>query len=337
MDIESLEAGQLVADEVMLVAEARLQVDRRGQNYYGLILNGEGGRQIEGKVWADNIGAAIEAGKGLEILARVDEYRGKKQLNIQRYKVLAPDQYDLSPCMRTSDCDVDAAFETMFDWQRDEFTDPWLKLLMAEFHGNAAFAAQFKESPAATFHHHNYMGGLAEHTLEVWNLADRISALYPGRLDRDLLLCGAALHDIGKIKSYRLTAGVPTRTEVGELLDHIFVSGSMVSNVWDSAVRPQAPAEQAEAVARTKAVLLHTVLSHHGKREWGSPVVPRTAEAVLLHHCDVISANLHSCFAAIADTAKGEQWTDDVYIMDQKRRLFVPPESEEPSGDKADG
>jgi 3'-5' exoribonuclease len=258
------------------------------------------------------------------VLARVDEYRGAKQLNVQRYKVLEPAEYDLSAFVRTADIDVDAAFETLFDWERDEFSDPLLKRLMTEFHGNAAFAAEFKASPAASYHHHNYAGGLIEHTLEVWQLADVIERTHGDRFDRELLMCGAALHDIGKVKSYRLTAGISQPTEVGELLDHIFVSASMVSNLWDSVVRADLPPEGQEAAARRKGLLLHVILSHHGKREWGSPVLPRTPEAVLVHFCDVISSTLRVCFDAIGNAPEGEPWTDKVYIMDEARRLFAP-------------
>ncbi len=325
MDIDSLETGQLVADEVLLVAEAKLLVDRRGQNYYHLVLNCEGGRQVTGKVWADNIAAPIHPGQGLEVLARVDEYQGKKQLNIQRYTVLSPEQHDLSAFVRKTEIDVDAAFETLFDWDREEFADADLKRLMAEFHDNATFAAQFKESPAASHHHHNYTGGLVEHTLEVWNLADAIARTQGGPFDRELLLCSAALHDVGKVNAYRLVAGVSERTEAGELLEHVFISGSMVSNVWDNAVKPQVPKEQADRAARRKALLVHIILSHHGKMEWGSPVLPRTPEALLIHYCDVLSASLHSSFKAIKDTPEGELWSDSVYIMDQARRLFVVP------------
>jgi 3'-5' exoribonuclease len=329
MDIDSLEAGQLLTDAVLLVAAASLQVDRRGQSYYTLTLNAEGGRQIEAKVWADNIAEAIEPGVGLELLARVDEYRGKKQLNVQRYKVIVPDQYDFSSFVRRAEIDIEAAFETLFDWDRDEFVNPRLRALMGQFHSNAPFAAQFKQSPAASFHHHNYTGGLLEHTLDVWNLADRISGLYPRRLDRDLLLCGAALHDVGKVNAYRLTTGVSQRTDVGELLDHIFISASMVSNMWDAAVKGAVPAAEAAQAAQDKALLLHIILSHHGTLEWGSPVLPRTAEALLIHHCDVISAGLHTCFNAIAQTPQGESWSNPVYIMDAQRRLFVRHEEEE--------
>ncbi len=323
MDIDALEAGEIVADAVFLVAQASLQVDRRGQNYYNLVLNAEGGRQIDAKVWSDNIGAPIEAGTGLETLARVDEYRGKKQLNVQRYRLLSPQEYDLSAFVRTADVDPDAAFDTLFNWESDDYTNPYLKLLMAEFHGNGSFAEQFKTSPAASFHHHNYSGGLVEHTLDVWTLAERIGGLYPDRLDRDMLLAGAALHDVGKTRSYRLVAGISERTDVAELLDHVFVSASMVSNVWDSAVRPAVEAKRMGEVAQCKALLLHIVLSHHGKMEWGSPVLPKTPEALLIHYCDNISATMHSSFEAIEAIGDGQKWTDKVYIMDQARKLYV--------------
>ncbi|MCK4282807.1 MAG: HD domain-containing protein [Candidatus Brocadiae bacterium] len=329
MNIGTLETGQLVTDAVFLVAEARLLVDRRGQNYYNLTLNCEGARQIDGKVWADNLAAPIKTGDGLEVLARVDEYQGKKQLNIQRYTILSPEKHDLSGFVRRTDIDVDQAFETLFNWQRDEFSNPWLKCLSAEFYSNASFAAQFKESPAASRHHHNYTGGLIEHTLEVWNLADGISKIRNGGFDRELLLCGAALHDVGKVKTYRLVAGISERTEVGALLEHVFISGSMVSNLWDNVVRPQVSGDDAGKAARLKALLLHIILSHHGMMEWGSPVIPCTPEAILVHYCDILSATLHSSFNAIEQTQDGQRWTDTVYIMDRPRRLFVTPEDEE--------
>ena len=332
MDIESLETGQLITDAVFLVAEARLNVDRRGENYYSLVLNAEGGRRIEGKVWSDCITTPIQAGNAVETLARVDEYRGKKQLNVQRYRILRPDEYDASRFIRTTEVDVDAAFEALFGWDKPDYANPWLKRLMSELHGNAAFAAQFKESPAAQRHHHNYRGGLIEHTLEVWKLADAVSRTHGGPFDREMLLCAAALHDVGKVRTYSLTAGISERTEAGELLDHVFISGSMVSNLWDSVVRPIVPAEKAEEAARQKALLLHVVLSHHGRLEWGSPVLPRTAEALLIHLCDLISSTMHTCFRALAEAPEGGLWTEDVYLMDHARRIFVPPKPEQPGG-----
>jgi 3'-5' exoribonuclease len=319
MDPRSLEVGELIS-EVFLVAEAKLQVDRRGQNYYSLTLNYEGGRRLDGKVWADNIGAKIAPGQGIEVLARLDQYLGDLQLNIQRYKILSPEEFDVSRFVRVTEIDTDEAFETLFNWERDEFKDPHFKKLMGAFYANEAFAQEFKTSPAASFHHHNYRGGLIEHTLDMWTLAGKLFEHYGGRFDRELLLCGVAVHDVGKVKCYTLATAVSEHTDVGNLLNHIFISASMVSNLWDSVV-----AKDDEKAAQKKALLLHIILSHHGKREWGSPVLPQTSEAMLIHYCDQISATMRSCFDAIQQRPEGESWTDKLYIMDDPRRLFVPP------------
>ena len=319
MDPRSLEVGELIS-EVFLVADAKLLVDRRGQNYYTLILNYEGGRQIDGKVWADNIGPKIEAGRGIEVLARIDQFMGGLQLNIQRYKVLGPDDFDVSRFVRVTEIDTDEAFETLFNWEREEFKNDHFKKLMGAFHANDAFAQEFKTSPAASFHHHNYRGGLIEHTLDMWMLADKLCEHYAGRFDRELLLCGVAVHDAGKIKCYTLTSAVSEHTDVGHLLNHIFISASMVSNLWDSVV-----GKDDEKAAQQKALLLHIILSHHGKRDWGSPVLPQTPEAMLIHCCDQISATMRSCFDAVQQLPEGQNWTDKLYIMDDPRRFFIPP------------
>jgi len=329
MQIEGLEAGQILANEIFLVADAKLLVDRRGQNYYALVLNHEGGRQIDAKVWSDNIAEKIEAGRAVQVLARVDEYMGNLQINVQQYRILSEGEYEPSRYVRSTQIDVEAAFEKLFNWEGGDFHSPLLKRLMREFYQNEAFGREFKVSPAASFHHHNYRGGLIEHTLDVWDLAEKLYPAYEEHLDHDLLLCGAALHDVGKTKSYDLSVGVSQRTDLGHLLDHIFMGASMVSNLWDRAVKPELGPADAPRAARCKTLLLHIILSHHGYKEWGSPVLPQTPEAVLIHYCDQISASMKSSFDAIELKPAGEKWTDRVYIMDTPRKLFAGPEDEE--------
>lgn len=328
MDPREMETGEVVSD-VFLVSEAKLGTDRRGGKYYSLKVNCEGGTQLEAKVWSDNISSPLQPGQAIDALARVDEYKGKTQLNIQKYSVIPPDDFDPSPYVRTAEVDAEEAFETIFNWDRDEFDNRFYKRLMLAFHDAASFAAEFKTSPAATRHHHNYTGGLVEHTLEMWELAERISEQYAGRVNRELLLAGVALHDVGKIKCYRLISGVSERTDYGDLLDHIFISASMVSNLWDKIMTEEVVGEDGEEAARNKAMLLHVILSHHGRKEWGSPVLPQCPEAVLLHYCDQISATMRSCFDAIEQAGEGEDRTDWLTIMDNSRRLVVPPTGEE--------
>lgn len=326
MDPTELEVGELVSD-VFLVSEAKLGTDRRGGQYYSLTVNCEGGRQVDAKVWSDNIGEPLEAGNAIEALARVDEYKGTLQFNIQRYEIIPPDEFDPAPYVRTADVDVDEGFETLFNWDREEFKNPFLKRLLCEFYNNESFAKQFKSSPAASHHHHNYTGGLVEHTLEMWELADRMCDQFGDKVDRELLLAGTTLHDVGKIKCYHLLSGVSERTDYGDLLDHIFISASMVSNLSDQIIADDAAGLGREEAGRQKAMVLHLILSHHGKKEWGSPVLPQCPEAILLHFCDQISATMRSCFDAIEAVPEGQERTDWLTIMDNARKLVVPPDA----------
>ena len=98
----------------------------------------------------------------------------------------------------------------------------------------------------------------------------------------------------------------------------------MISNLWDRLMTADIVGEHVEQAARCKALLLHIVLSHHGRMDWGSPVLPQTPEALLIHCCDQISASLKSCFDAVDSLPESEKWTDRLYIMDEPRRIFVP-------------
>ncbi len=327
MDVNEVDVGEVVS-AVFLVSEAELGTDKRGGKYYSLVVNCEGGQQVDAKVWSDSIDAEIEAGDAIDALARVDEYKGNKQFNVQRYDLIPSDEFDPSPYVRTTDVDVEGAFETLFDWEREEFKNPLLKRLMTELYTTESFAKQFKSSPAASRHHHNYRGGLVEHTYEMWEIAERLCNQYREEVDRDMLLAGTALHDIGKIKCYELTSGVSTVTDFGDLLDHIFISASMVSNLWDKIMTDDIVGDRTEEASRQKAMLLHMILSHHGKKDWGSPVLPKTSEAILLHFCDRISATMRSCFDAIDEAGEGEDRTDWLNIMDAGRKLFVPVDEE---------
>jgi 3'-5' exoribonuclease len=146
-------------------------------------------------------------------------------------------------------------------------------------------------------------------------------------VETDLLLAAAALHDVGKIHTYRLVVGASQKTDEGYLLDHVFISASMVSNVCTEL----AAACEGGFDAALRNRLLHAILAHHGKLEWGAPVLPQTPEALLLNFADHISATMKSASEAIDGKPAGEDWTQYVHIMDARRRIFAPgppPETE---------
>ncbi|MGE5599376.1 MAG: 3'-5' exoribonuclease YhaM family protein, partial [Bacteroidota bacterium] len=160
--------------------------------------------------------------------------------------------------------------------------EPHLRALLGAFFDDAAFKGAFGTVPAAIKRHHVYIGGLLEHTVGVTAVCAAAAELYP-MVDRDLLLCGAILHDVGKTASYRVGRSFEG-TDEGKLLGHLVLGVQMVS----------------ERIARLRAAggfpeelrlcLEHLLVSHHGIMEWGSPVEPVSLEACLLHHADNLDA-----------------------------------------------
>lgn len=158
---------------------------------------------------------------------------------------------------------------------------PPLRRLLDAFLADAGFRDAFLDAAAAKGFHHAYVGGLAEHTHSVLRLARSIGDLYAGRLNRDLLLAGAFLHDVGKVEELSPRTG--DYTDDGRLLGHIVLGVQLLR-------RKAAEAEDVPASLLRQ--LEHLMLSHHGEKQWGSPVEPQTLEALTLHFLDNLDAKL---------------------------------------------
>ncbi len=168
------------------------------------------------------------------------------------------------------------------------------ELLEKVFLKDDEFLEKFLLAPAAKKNHHNYIGGLAEHTLRIARVAEEISKYYP-MVDRDLLIAGALLHDIGKVYELEYTPEIEY-TDAGKLLGHLILGYELVSNkMKESGFMGKFPEE-----LRMK--LLHMILSHHGELEFGSPVVPLLIEAQILHFLDNLDAK-----AEMFDEASGSR------------------------------
>ncbi|HUF88664.1 MAG TPA: HD domain-containing protein [Gemmatimonadota bacterium] len=185
--------------------------------------------------------------------------------------------------------------------------DPWIARLVRAFLDDESLAQAFAAAPAAKLNHHAYVGGLAEHTLSVMRLCAAAADHY-GDLDRDLLLAGALLHDIGKTIEIAVEPGFPY-TERGTLLGHIPLGFALVRE--RVAAIPGFPEEIATDIG-------HLVLSHQGELEWGSPVQPRTAEALVLHFVD----NLDSKVATARVHLEGIEAGQGPYVRSLGRSLF---------------
>jgi 3'-5' exoribonuclease len=180
----------------------------------------------------------------------------------------------------------------------ERISDPNLKRLVSYFFGDERFIEDFLSAPAARRVHHAYLGGLAEHTLEVLQICNTVLHIYP-QLDADLLITGALLHDIGKLREYDWGPTTDFSSE-GRLIGHIVIADEMVSEALS------AVGDFPEELALR---LRHMLLAHHGRQEWGSPREPRTLEAIALHHIENMDAQINRFNSILQSRKPGEPWT----------------------------
>jgi 3'-5' exoribonuclease len=199
--------------------------------------------------------------------------------------------------------------------------------LLKRIFADEELCERLRRIPAATRHHHNYQGGYLEHTLGVMRLALNVAAHYP-QVDRDLLLAGAFLHDIGKVEAYTLRSGLPEMTDQGKLLGHVYLGVRRVEKLVDGL---------SGFPEDLRYRLLHLIGSHHGEREFGVLEVPKTPEAILLHYLDNIDAKMKAALTA-TEQANGRTWTAPVASLGQERLYVgVPAEEEPPHPSEAGG
>ena len=211
--------------------------------------------------------------------------------------MVPPDETDPSDFMLSTERDVHQMFERVV--ALSESLDAWyLKALFRAFWEDDSFTAQLKRAPAAKKMHHAYIGGLLEHTLSMAVLADKISGHYNG-IDRDLLVSGALLHDIGKTREFSYDMGIDYSDE-GRLVNHIVIGLQMIEEkIGTIASFPEEPA----------LLLKHMVISHHGSRDLGSPEPPKTIEAVMLNCIDEMDSRVQAIREFMGKEDPGETWT----------------------------
>jgi 3'-5' exoribonuclease len=187
----------------------------------------------------------------------------------------------------------------------------YLSSLLLSFFDDLDFVEAFKNAPASLYLHHNWVGGLIEHICSVLDLAEAICQHYP-ELDRDLLVTGVLLHDVGKIREYSWQTDID-RTDEGRLLGHLVLGDEMVAEKIKQI--PNFPPELAMRVR-------HMLISHHGVGDWGSPRPPMTLEAAALHFLEFTDAQLRKFTTVLKERREPESaWT--AYERTLGRRLFA--------------
>lgn len=192
-----------------------------------------------------------------------------------------------------------------------------LKSLLSMFFDDSKFVKDFTHSPSAITHHHNYVGGNLEHTVGVIRLCKNICEMYPN-INKDLVVTGAILHDVGKLKEYKTTAAID-KTDEGNFIGHI-----VIGDRWVREKIAELKKDGKDFDQDIENRICHLILSHHGKYEYGSPRMPNTIEACVLHQADLMDSQIKNFIQNIEDNKNNtdENWA---FIWDSdlgKKRLM---------------
>ncbi|MDX1971908.1 MAG: HD domain-containing protein [Candidatus Sumerlaeia bacterium] len=295
--------GDLIESTYLLV-NLEQRAKKNGDPYFFLTL-GDSTGQVAGVMWDNHaalLGREVVAEDFVYVEANAGEFNGAPQLvlrklhRVEDHHIRLEDFLPMSPRPR-------AEMEAELDARIAEVKHPACQRLLQRLFGHERFRELFCTAPAAASIHQAYRHGLLEHTLNVVRHAVHMIQLYPP-YSYDLLVTGGLLHDIGKIREFSWRRAI-TYTEEGQLLGHISIGANMV----DSAIR-NLQREPEGFPTDFHHHILHLILSHHGKLEYGSPVVPKTKEALVLHYADYADAYLTSYQTLTAQAAEGKStWT----------------------------
>ncbi|MEA1946031.1 MAG: HD domain-containing protein [Thermodesulfobacteriota bacterium] len=295
--ITDIKAGDFI-DDIFVLSEKILAQKKDGNNFLNVTLSDKTGT-VKGVVWdnVDKITAGVASGDFVHIKGNVNEYKGVLQLVIKKMEAFSADEIDPADFLPMTRRNIEGMFERLLKITASVKT-AYLKQLIQAFWNDKEFVREFKIAPAAKKMHHAYIGGLLEHTLSMASLADKIAGHYSG-IDRDLLVAGAMLHDIGKTKEFEYQFRIDY-SDQGRLLNHIVIGIEMIDEKLPGI--KDFPEDQ-------MVLLKHMIVSHHGTREFGSPEPPKTIEAVILNYIDEIDSKVNAIRDFMAKEDPNEPWT----------------------------
>ena len=289
----------------LLVKSVSKGVTQKGAPYLNLVLQDDTGT-IDGKLWdaSETDIANAKAGHVERLSFEVLDYNNALQLRVNRITDLDQELIDLSEYVMASPVEI-SELKARIRGYIDSIANPTLKALVLGMHERTG--KKFYDYPAASKIHHNYLGGLAEHTLGMADLAEVIAGQYPV-LSRDLLISGVLVHDLAKTVEL---GGLVTSeyTLEGKLTGHI-----STGHGWLMQTAEELGLEEKEETL----LLRHMILSHHGRQEFGSPVLPAIPEAEALFLIDNIDAKMNTLKQALS-TVKPGQWTQRLFALDNRQ------------------
>lgn len=292
---------------LFLVKDKNNGITKNGKQYIALNLTDKTG-EVKARIWdnAEKLGARFSQGDSVTLKAFSVMYQGTLQLNITGIEKFTASEELLRELLPASKSNSDELFSELLGICR-AFSNPHLRKLLELVFSRDDIVTAFKAAPAAKSIHHDYLGGLIEHTANVARLAVAVAPLYP-TVDKDLLLTGAILHDIGKIYELAYEKSF-SYTDKGRLIGHITLGDDIVTDAIKQI--PEFPDD-------LTLVVRHLLLSHHGQYEFGSPKRPKIPEALLLSYLDDLDAKMFVCNELIRKEKNSEtKWTSYNKLFDR--------------------
>lgn len=312
---ENLREGDIVNDFFAVKIKKPPRAYKRG-TWFSLIVTDKTG-EIDVKFWGgDNkdrvkrLYDSFKTGDVIQIrLGNVEIYEEKPQISINEttggIRRCNPKEYDVSDFIPALE---EERIKELFDVVKEEMKsveNEQLKDILTLFFDDSDFVKDYTHSPSAITHHHNYVGGNLEHTVGVIRLCNNICEMYPG-INRDLVITGAILHDIGKLNEYEATAAID-KTSEGNFIGHIVIGDRWIK---DKIIELKNKGKDFDLDLENK--LCHIILSHHGRYEFGSPRMPKTIEACVVHQADLMDSQVKNFIQKIEE---GRKNTDDEWAF----------------------
>jgi 3'-5' exoribonuclease len=286
--------NKVVTSNFVVVAK-QIKPKKTGEPYLALTLGDRSG-QLEAKMW-DNVEEVLDAfdqDDFLKVKGLINKYKNRFQLTIHKLRKLGESEIEFADYLPKTSKNIDELWQMLGEFVAS-FQDPHLKALVQAFMADPEIAAAYRNAPAAKTLHHAYIGGLLDHVVSLFRSCDLMVRNYP-QVNRDLLLTGAFLHDIGKIHELTYNRSF-TYTTRGQLLGHMIIELEMLQAKL--ALFPNFPSE-------LKTLIEHLIISHHGEYEFGSPKLPMFPEALMLHYLDDLDSKMEAMRAQFEREAELE-------------------------------
>lgn len=314
--LNQIKLNQLkIGDRVLhflLVNKFETKTTRTNKKYLNLDLSDKSGT-INAKVWDnfDNLEKDLRQGSIVKIAGRIEEYSGQRQIKIDKIRIAADDdKINIEDFLLKSKRDLEK-MKNELNKTIESLTNQYLKKLVQLSLSGETYK-KFIKVPAGKSWHHAYIHGLLEHTLEIIKICDLMCDIH-NELDRDLLITGAILHDLGKTEELNSDVNFDY-TDEGRLLGHIVIAAIEVDKTMSKIDN---------FPITLKKQILHLILSHQGKLEYASPVEPKTLEAIVLYYADELSAKTNAYKTAINSSISQNNWTKFLPLANTS--LFIPP------------